>query len=74
MVGSETTDRPVAVVSIAGISLPLQIKQISNGYGSFRYQRAEAHCRCKSQNRFPAGNAGKLSAIEVNGFSANSFL
>jgi hypothetical protein len=57
-------------VSIAGISLPLQIKQIDSGTPlSAISQWREAYCRYKSQNRFPAGNAGKLSALDLNGLS-----
>jgi hypothetical protein len=62
-------------VSIAGISLPLQIEQIISGtpISAFSQQR-EAYCRYKSQNWFPAGNAGKLSAMDLNGLSVISYL
>jgi hypothetical protein len=57
----------------AGISLPLQFKRISGGSQfllSAISQLREASCRYKSQNRFPAGNVGKLSLIDLNGLSA----
>jgi hypothetical protein len=42
-------------LSIAGISLPLQIKRIISGTPiSAIIQKREAYCRYKSQNRFPA--------------------
>jgi hypothetical protein len=63
-----------AIVSIAGISLPLQIKQIISGTPiSAISQLQEAYCCYKSQNRFPAGNAGKLSAVDLNGLSTISY-
>jgi hypothetical protein len=36
-------------------------------------QWGEAYCCYKLQNRFPARNVGKLSAINVSGISAISF-
>jgi hypothetical protein len=36
-------------------------------------QQREAYFRYKSQNRFPAGNAGKLSLMDLNGLSAVSY-
>jgi uncharacterized protein (DUF3820 family) len=37
-------------------------------------QLREAYCCYKSQKQFPAGNAGKLSAMKVNGLYTISFL
>jgi hypothetical protein len=36
-------------------------------------QERESYCRKISQNRFPAGNAGKLLAVNVNRPSITSF-
>jgi hypothetical protein len=36
--------------------------------------RQNACCRYLSQSRFPTGNAGKLSAMNVNGYCAISSL
>jgi hypothetical protein len=57
-------------VLIAGISLPLQIKRIiSDAPISAISQQRKAYCRYKSQNRFPAGNAEKLSAMDLKRLS-----
>jgi hypothetical protein len=43
-------------------------------YANFCYQSiAATYCLCKSQNRFPAGNAGILSAKNLNGFPLSVF-
>ncbi len=64
--GSQSADsgsKLAAIVSIAGISLPLQLKRFSSDMPIFAItQQREAYCCYKSQNRFPAGNAGKLLA------------
>jgi hypothetical protein len=76
--GSQPADsgnRLAAIVSIAGISLPLKIKRIiSDAPISAISQQREAYCRYKSQNQFPARNAGKLSAMDLTGLSAISYL
>jgi hypothetical protein len=62
-----------AIDPIAGIGLLLHLKQISNGMPiSAISQQREAYCRHKSQNRFPAGNAGNLLAMNLSGLSAIS--
>jgi hypothetical protein len=77
-VGSQSADGRnwlAAILLIAGIGFALQFEQISGGVPiSNISQWWEAYCRYKSQNRFPAGNAEKLSAINVNGPSAISSL
>jgi hypothetical protein len=72
---ADSGNRLAAIVSIAGISLPLQIKRIISGTPiSAISQLLEAYCCNKSQNRLPAGNAGKLSAIDLNRLSTISYL
>jgi hypothetical protein len=62
-------------VLTAGISLLLQPKQISSGTSiSAISQLREAYCCYKSQNWFLAGNAGKLSFMDLNALSAISSL
>jgi hypothetical protein len=61
---ADSGNRLAANVSIAGISLLLQIKRIicSTPISAIS-QWWEAYCRYKSQNQFPAGKGGKLSVI-----------
>jgi hypothetical protein len=60
---------------IAGVSVLLQFKQIISGMPIFSIsQWREAYFCYKSQNQFPAGNAGKFSAMNVNGLSTISSL
>jgi hypothetical protein len=68
-------NRLAAIVSIVGISLPLQFKQISGGTPiSAISQKREAYCGYKSQSQFPVENAGKLSLVYLNGLSTISYL
>jgi hypothetical protein len=67
---TDSRNRLTAIVSIAGRSLHLQFKQISSCMPIFAISNnGKAHC-CFNQKRLPAGNAGKLSAMNVNGLSA----
>jgi hypothetical protein len=53
----------------------MKIKRIISGTPiSAISQKREAYCCYKSQNLFPAGNAGKLSAMDLNRLSAISYL
>jgi hypothetical protein len=62
-------------VSTAGINQPLQIKRISSGTPiSAISQLREAYCCYKSQNQFQAGNAVKLSLMDLSGLSTISSL
>jgi hypothetical protein len=76
--GSQSADGRnglAAILLIAGMSFPLQFEQISSGMPiSAISQWRETYCRHKSQKRFTAGNAGKLSDKNVNWLSAISFL
>jgi hypothetical protein len=52
---ADSRNRLAATESIAGISLPLQIKQVSSDMAiSAIRHKWEDHCRYKSQNQFPA--------------------
>jgi hypothetical protein len=59
-----------AILLTAGVSFPLQLNELvavcqfklsANGWKTYSYY--------ESQNRFLVGNAGKLSAMNVNGIS-----
>jgi hypothetical protein len=69
-------NRLATIEPTAGISLPLQVKHISSCVPiSDISQYWEAYFRYKSQNPwFPVENAGKLSAMNLNGLSAISTL
>jgi hypothetical protein len=61
---SDSGNMLASIGSIAGISLPLKFKQICSSMPiSAISQQPEAYCRKKSENWFPAGNAGKLLAM-----------
>jgi hypothetical protein len=75
-VGSQPADsgeRLVAIEPIMGLSLQMQFKKISSSMlisASSKYR--EAYGRYKLKNWFSAGNAGRLSAMNMKRFSAIS--